>query len=207
MAFPWTGVSSTPQVTIARPRWRRPARALGGSGCYPATGAVCLWNPAAVPPTLRRVGEQLTQAEIVFVVFGVATQALLLGFFAARRWSPQLADRFGWVVYAFSGLGLPLGVWLLLDGQSWRLFVGPLLMAAWAVFGATVDLWRPRQWRRTPVLWNVLIPYLVLYFSAQMFLWWPLWNIERAAWAVFLLLFVPSTVLNIRGHFGDGASG
>ena len=148
--------------------------------------------------------EQLTQAEIVFVVFGIATQALLLAFFAARRWSPPLADRFGWVVYAFSGLGLPLGAWLLLDGQSWRLFVGPLLMACWALFGATVDLWRPRQWRRTPVDWNVLIPYLALYFSAQMFLWWPLWNIERAAWALFLLLFVPSTVLNIRGHFGDG---
>ena len=153
------------------------------------------------------MGEQLTQAEIVFVVFGIATQALLLAFFAARRWSPQLADRFGWVVYAFAGLGLPLGLWLLLDGQSWRLFVGPLLMARWALFGAIVDLWRPRQWRRTPVAWNVLIPYVVLYFSAQMFLWWPLWNIERAAWAVFLLLFVPSTILNIRGHFGDGADG
>ena len=113
-------------------------------GCSPATGAICLWNPTAVRPILRRVGEQLTQAEIVFVVFGIATQALLLAFFAARRWSPQLAERFGWVVYAFSGLGLPLGVWLLLDGQSWRLFVGPLLMALWALFGAIVDLWRPR---------------------------------------------------------------
>jgi hypothetical protein len=153
------------------------------------------------------VGEQLTQAEIVFVVFGIATQALLLAFFAARRWSPPLAERFGWVVYAFAGLGLPLGAWLLLDGQSERLFVGPLLMACWALFGAIVDLRRQRQWRCPPVAWNVLIPYVALYFSAQMFLWWPLWSIERAAWALFLLLFVPSTVLNIRGHFGDGANG
>jgi hypothetical protein len=146
-------------------------------------------------------------AELAFAAFGLATQALLLGFFAARRWTPRLEAQFGWVVYAFSGLGLPLGAWLALDGQSWRLFVGPLLMAAWAILGAIVDVWRPRQWRRPPIDWNVFVPYLALYFSAQMFLWWPLWNIERAAWALFLLLFGPSTVLNIRGHFGDAPSG
>jgi hypothetical protein len=35
-----------------------------------------------------------------------------------------------------------------------------------------------------------------------MFLWWPLWIIDRVAWAVYLLLVVPSTALNIRGHAG-----
>lgn len=149
----------------------------------------------------------MTAAELVFATFGVATQALLLCFFAARRWSPRLAARFGWVAYAFSGLGLPLGLGLLLDGQTWRLFVGPLLMALWALFGAIVDLWRQRQWRGPPVVWTVLIPYVALYFSAQMFLWWPLWNIERAAWALFLILFVASTAINFRGHFGSGADG
>jgi len=80
-------------------------------------------------------------------------------------------------------------------------------MAFWALFGAIVDLWRPRPWRRAPIVWNVFIPYLALYFSAQMFMWWPLWDIERAAWALFLVLFVPNTVLNIRGHFGDESNG
>lgn len=36
-----------------------------------------------------------------------------------------------------------------------------------------------------------------------MFMWSPLWTIEVAAWVLFLVLFVPSTVRNIRGHFGD----
>jgi hypothetical protein len=145
----------------------------------------------------------VTGPELAFAVFGVTTQAWLLAFFGARRWSPELAARLGWVVYAFGGLGLPLGAWLLLDGQSWRLFAGPLLMAAWALFGAFVDLWRPRPWRRAPVLWSVLLPYLALYFTAQMFSWWPLWNVARPAWVIFLALFVPSTVLNLRGHAGD----
>ncbi len=139
--------------------------------------------------------------EIAFAAFGVAGQVLLLCFFAARRWSPPIADRHGWIVYAFAGFGLPLGVWLIVDGQSWRLFVGPLLFALWALVGAIVDLWRPREWRRPPA-WNVLVPFAGLYFLAQMFLWWPLWDIERAAWLLFLVLFVPSTLLNIAGHFG-----
>jgi len=38
-----------------------------------------------------------------------------------------------------------------------------------------------------------------------MFLWWPLWNINRAAWTLFLALFVANTALNLRGHFGEAA--
>jgi hypothetical protein len=68
-------------------------------------------------------------AVVAFATFGVATQALLSAFFAGRRWFPRLAARFGWTVYAFAGLGLPLGVGLLLDGQTWRLSVGPILVA------------------------------------------------------------------------------
>jgi hypothetical protein len=145
----------------------------------------------------------MTGSELAFAAFGVASQALLLCFFAARRWQVELASRFGWLVYAFSVLGLLLGAWLLTDGQSWRLFVGPLLMGVWALLGLVIDIWRPREWRRPPMAWTVLLPYLALYFAAQMFMWWPLWNIELAAWVLFLLLFVPSTVLNIRGHFPD----
>lgn len=144
---------------------------------------------------------------VAFAAFGVASQAVLACFFVARRWWPRVAQRFGWLAYAFAGLGLPLGLCLLLGGESWRLCVGPLLLAAWALFGATVDLWRPRQWRRAPIMWNVFVPYLALYFWAQMFMWWPLWDVWRAAWAVFLVLFVANTALNIRGHFDEESHG
>jgi hypothetical protein len=145
----------------------------------------------------------VTQAEVAFAAFGLASQALLAGFFAARRWSPRRSARLGAAAYVYAGLGLPLGAWLLIDGQSWKLFVGPLLMAAWALLGVIVDLWRPRPWRNPPVAWRVLIPYVGLYFAAQMFTWWPLWNIERVAWTAYLVLFVVNTTLNLRGHADD----
>ena len=147
----------------------------------------------------------MTEPQVAFAVFGLASQALLAGFFAARRWWPKRSARLGTVAYAFAGLGLPLGAWLLIDGQSWKLFVGPLLMAAWALFGVWVDLWRPRPWRG-PIDWNVMIPYVGLYFAAQMFTWWPLWNIERVAWVAYLVLFVANTALNLRGHIDAAPS-
>ena len=141
-------------------------------------------------------------AILSFAVFGLSTQAVLVCFFAARRWRPGLAERFGWFAYALAGIGLPLGVWLLLAGGSWRIYVGPILIAVWALFGAVVYLWHPIEWR-DPVRWGVLVPYVALYFWAQMFMWWPLWDIQRTAWAIFLVLFVMNTLLNLRGHFDE----
>jgi hypothetical protein len=139
-------------------------------------------------------------AVVAFASFGIVSQALLLAFFAARRWSPQVAKRFGWLAYAFAALGLPLGGWLFLGGQSWRLYGGPLLLALWAGLGASVDLWLRVQWR-APIKWSVFVPYVALYFFAQMFLWWPLWDAQRLLWGCFLLLFVANTALNVGGHF------
>lgn len=149
----------------------------------------------------------MTTGELAFVAFGLVSQTLLVGFFAVRRWRPSLGPRLGALAYAFGGLGLGVGLALLATGHSWKLFVGPLLMAGWAGFGATVDLWRPRPWRRPPIDWSVLGPYVGLYFFAQMFMWWPLWDFAVGAWVAFLILFVVNTALNIGGHFDDAESG
>jgi hypothetical protein len=68
--------------------------------------------------------------------------------------------------------------------------------------GAAVDVWRPRRWREPPVDWGVAVPYVALYFFAQMSMWWPLWDVDRSVWTVFLVLFVANTALNMRGHIG-----
>ncbi len=99
---------------------------------------------------------------IAFAVFGVASQGVPVCFFAARRWSPGVARRFGWLAYAFAGFGLPIGAGLFLSGESWRLVIGLLLMAVWALVGVVVDLWRQRQWR-DPIKWNVFVPYVGLF--------------------------------------------
>ncbi len=142
----------------------------------------------------------MTGEQTLFAVFGIVSQALLVAFFGSHRWWPRRDWLLGRLAYSFAWLGVPIGAWLVLDGESWRLFVGPLLMAAWAAFGWAIDVWRPRRWRGPPVEWSVLAPYLALYFVAQMFLWWPLWEFAILAWIVFFVLFAVNTALNIRWH-------
>ncbi|MEZ5119904.1 MAG: hypothetical protein R2686_08380 [Candidatus Nanopelagicales bacterium] len=140
-----------------------------------------------------------SSAGVAFIAFGLCSQAVLVAYFAARRWRPALAERDGWLAYAFAGLGLPLAIWLLAAHQSWRLWTGPLLLGLWAAFGVAVDRWRPVEWR-SPIRWGIFVPYLAMYFWAQMFLWWPLWDLQPAAWTVFLVLFATNTVLNLSRH-------
>lgn len=139
----------------------------------------------------------------VYSAYAIASQAILLAYFAGRTWRWPAAQRFGWMAYAFGALGAPVGLWLIVDGASWRLYAGPLMIAVWAAFGAWADLGARAEWRR-PVRWSILGPYVALYLAAQMFLWWPLWDLWRAGWVVYLVLFIANTVLNIRGHFGRG---
>jgi hypothetical protein len=136
---------------------------------------------------------------IAFAVFGLVSQAGLVAFFGARRWAPSHAEPLGQVAYGFALVGLPVGVGLIAVGSP-RLVGGPLLLAAWAAFGIAVDLWRPRPWRGPIIEWRVMAPYVALYFFAQMFLWWPLWDLARPSWLAFGLLFVANTTLNIGGH-------
>ena len=98
---------------------------------------------------------------LAFAAFGLGSQALLAAYFAARRWSPQTAQRFGWIAYAFALLGLPLGGWLLVGEGSQTLGIGPILLGLWAALGVVVDLWRQVEWR-VPIRLSVFIPYVAL---------------------------------------------
>ena len=157
--------------------------------------------------------QQMSDQVAVFATYAITSQVILAAFFASRRWYRPGADRFGWSAYAFGVLGLAAGIWLAVHGASWRLFAGPILFAIWAGYGAWVDLIRRIEWRptaesverRAPIRWGVLGPYITLYLAAQMFLWWPLWDYWRLGWAVYLVLFVANTALNIAGHFGGGS--
>jgi hypothetical protein len=147
----------------------------------------------------------MTGPELAFAVFGLTSQALLTAFFALLRWAPGRAGPVGMAAYGLGLAGLPLGVALAATGAPLTLVGGPVLMAAWASLGVAVDLLRPRPWRGPPVDWKILVPYVALYLLAQMWLWWPLWDIARVAWVVYLVLFVVNTALNLRRHV-DSAS-
>lgn len=138
---------------------------------------------------------------VVFGTFAIASQVVLLVYFAARRVRTTVAERYGWIAYVFGLVGLPVGLWLYANHGPWQLYAGPVLFTVWAVFGGWADRLARIEWRQ-PVRWSVLGPYVLLYLVAQMFLWWPMWERWPTGWFVYLALFVANTALNITGHFG-----
>ena len=137
--------------------------------------------------------------DTLFVIFAFFVQVVLVVFFAARKWAFDMAMQFGWIVFA---LGIPaaiLSVVLLIRGKPWYLWLAGFLFAAWAVFGYTVDIARPVEWR-SPILWPVFIPYVMLYLSSLVLYWWSVGFIGRPLWFAYAVLFLISTILNISSH-------
>jgi len=121
-------------------------------------------------------------------------------FFALRTWNLTAALRVGWIVYALGIPAVVVSVLLMRAGRPWFVWLAGFLYGAWAVFGFLVDVARPLEWR-SPILWPVFLPYVLLYMSSLMFDWWPLATIQRPLWFVYAVLFLVSTVLNVSSHF------
>jgi hypothetical protein len=135
----------------------------------------------------------------LYVYTAFFIQAVLLVYFAIRKWDFDLAMQWGWLVYALALPAVIVSLVLLVAGKPWYLWVAGFLYAIFAVFGYVVDIARPLSWR-SPVYLPVLIPFVGLYLSSLMFYWWPLGSIRRPLWYLYAVLFVFSTTLNVTSH-------
>jgi hypothetical protein len=146
--------------------------------------------------------DRLSPSDVLFAGTGLLLQAVLVVHFALRTWFFDTAMDLGWIVYALAVPAVVVSVVLIRSGRPWYLWVAGFLYAAWAAFGYCVDIAGPVEWR-APILWPVLVPYVALYLSAQMFYWWPLGRLGptgRRLWFAYAVLFVVSTGLNLASH-------
>lgn len=135
----------------------------------------------------------------LFIYTAFTLQAVLISYFALRKWSFTTAMKYGWIVYALAIPALIISIILWRNGKPWSFWVGGILLTAWAVFGFYVDIARPVSWR-SPVYLPVLIPYVLLYLSSMMFYWWPVGMLSRPLWFVYAALFAVSTFFNVTSH-------
>jgi hypothetical protein len=142
----------------------------------------------------------MNRTDRLFVFAAFLIQVVLVIFFALRTWNLTAALRLGWIVYALAIPALAVSIYLMRAGRPWFVWLAGFLYGAWAVFGYLVDVARPLEWR-SPILWPVFLPYVLLYLSSLMFYWWPLATIRRPLWFVYAVLFLVSTVLNVSSHF------
>jgi hypothetical protein len=137
---------------------------------------------------------------LVFAAFAFISQALLIFNFVTLKWKPAIQQKYGWIVYAAGLIAFLLGILFWVNKQAWYFWLAFALFTTWALFGYIIDILRPVNWRE-PIRWQIFIPYVILYISAQFAFWIPLWFIGLKYWIIYAVLYTISTALNISTHF------
>ena len=138
--------------------------------------------------------------EMLFVVWAFFFMLVHLVHFALRkRFFESYTLRVGWIVYALCIPAVVISILLLLGGKAWSFWLGGFLFLLYAALGYWVDYVKGIQWRNPPRL-SILFPYVFLYLGTVMFYWWPLALLSRPLWAIFAVLFIIATVLNVTSH-------
>jgi len=143
---------------------------------------------------------ELDSLDILFIVFAFLFQIILLVHFSLRKWKFALAIRYGPFVYALSVLFAAISVILLLGGKSWSFWIAGFIYLAWAAFGYLVEYRNKVNWRKLPIEWSIVGPYLLLYLATHMFYWFPLALLYKPLWYVYAVLFAANAYLNVTSH-------
>jgi len=105
--------------------------------------------------------------------------------FLSRIWSGSMAinHRLGYVMI---GLAVPAAaalVGLVRGGAGWRAWAGPAAYLAFIAFMVAVEYVWPVEFR-SPMRYDVLVPYLVLFFGSILLMGLPMFRLDRRLWLV-----------------------
>lgn len=139
-------------------------------------------------------------AQCLFIIWAFTFQVVLIVHFALRKWYfDAYIEKAGWLVYALCLPAVLVSLVQLLYGKSWSFWLGGFLFLIWAVFGYLVEYRLHISWR-SPIVWPVFGPYVLLYLATIMFYWFPLALLSRPLWYAYAVLFVINTILNVGSH-------
>jgi len=127
-------------------------------------------------------------------VWGVvnAVNVLQTAGFLSRVWTGSMAvnDRLGYVMIVLAIPALAALVAFVRTGAGWLHCVGPLVYVVFVAFMVVVDYAWPIAFR-SPPRYEILAPFLVLFFGAILLMGLPMFHANRGLW----LVTVGTTVL------------
>ena len=141
----------------------------------------------------------LDKFDSIFVIWAFILQVCLLVLFAIRKINLDLILKYGWAFYLLSITAVIVSIFMIRAGKPYSFWLAGFIFLAWAILGIWVEYILNIQWR-SPIVWPVFVPYVLLYLSSLVFYWWPLGNIQRPLWFIYGVLFAISTMLNITSH-------
>lgn len=142
----------------------------------------------------------LDKYDTLFVVWAFVLQICLIVLFTIRKSNLDLILQYGWVFYLLCIPAVIVSVLMLRGGKEWSFWAGGFIFLIWAIFALIVEYGlKLHQWRN-PIIWSILVPYVVLYLGTIMFYWFPVGILNRTLWYIYGVLFALGTYFNITSH-------
>ena len=141
----------------------------------------------------------LDKYDSTFVIWAFILQICLIVLFAVRKSNLELIVKYGWIFYLLCIPAVIVSILMLRVGKEWLFWIGGFIFLLWAIFGLIVEYGFGIQWR-DPILWFILVPYVVLYLAMILFYWFPVGILSRPLWYIYGVLFALGTYLNITSH-------
>ncbi len=142
----------------------------------------------------------LDKYDSTFVIWAFVLQICLIVLFAIRKSNLELILKYGWVFYLLCIPAVIVSVLMLRAGKDWSFWIGGFIFLVWAIFGLLVEYGLGLHQWRNPIIWSVLVPYVVLYLGTIMFYWFPVGILSRPLWYIYGVLFALGTYFNITSH-------
>lgn len=142
----------------------------------------------------------LDKYDSTFVIWAFVLQICLIVLFAIRKSNLELILQYGWVFYLLCIPAVIVSVLMLRAGKDWSFWIGGFIFLVWAIFGLLIEYGLGLHQWRNPIIWSVLVPYVVLYLGTIMFYWFPVGILSRPLWYIYGVLFALGTYFNITSH-------
>ena len=137
--------------------------------------------------------------DTLFVIWAFVFQGCLIALFAIRKSNLDLILKYGWIFYLLCIPALVISIVMLRGGKPSSFWLAGFIFLVWAILGFTAEYVFKIQWR-SPIVWPVFIPYVLLYLGTIMFYWFPVGMLSRPLWYLYAAFFAVSTYLNITSH-------
>jgi hypothetical protein len=141
----------------------------------------------------------LDKHNTLFVIWAFVMQICLIVLFVIRKSNLDLILKYGWIFYLLSIPAIIVSIIMLRGGKDWSFWIGGFIFLVWAIFGIVIEYQLGIKWRN-PVVWSILVPYVMLYLGTIMFYWFPLGVLSRPLWYIYGVLFALGTYLNVTSH-------
>jgi len=141
----------------------------------------------------------LDKYDSLFVIWAYVLQVCLIILFAIRKTNLDFILQYGWIFYLLCIPAVLVSILMLRNGKDWSFWIGGFIFLVWAIFGYVVEYRFGIKWRN-PIVWSVLVPYVLLYLGTIMFYWFPLGILGKPLWYIYAILFIFGTYLNVTSH-------